>query len=870
MPRLYLLGRVQLTANAHDSEVPSAVAPKPLGLLAYLVLAGVERTPLRRDTLVALFWPELSEPRARGVLRQALFQIRRLLGANAISCRDDAIIVDPDALWCDAAEFEACLAAGDRAGALELYHGELLGGFHIENVAPELEDWIERRRMRTRSAAARAARELAECATREERALDAERNARRALELLPDDEAALALLIGALDTLGDRTGALRAAARFSDQLAREYQTSPSPSTRALVDAVRARATTLLVSPPTVRREHEAEVTPPIETPPNHPERDVPISLDTAEPLAAPSLSRRRWHRASIGLASTAALVLAVAGAMIVRATGNTVHVETSPVQRPLLGLTISTPAARRLFIEGLARFDRGHRAEAARLFDDALAEDSSCAICAYYISQARRFDDFGSTVRAMQAAVRLAPGASPYEQLLIRYGWADVINDPSRVELARSLVIRYPELPEGEYAVGYSLELAGHFLDAVPHLRRAWHLDSLAMRGERAPCRACDAPNAILNSYWAADSLAAAERFARSWVRATPTSPLAWNYLSQALGRSGRYRDAQLALDSATARDSGGDGEMLERARLDIRAGDFGSADALLAAINRSGNSESRIGALWWSEYSLRNQGRLREALALARGQLRWEVGRAGHGAVDAMDYIEAQTLFELGRAADSRALFRSIATPRPLDAEFPTLGARRRAWLLTHVGTASAALGDTSDLAMLIDSVATIGKPSALGRDPLLHEYLRGLLYLARGQAPEAIDAFRRSILSYTEGFTRENLALATTLLQLDRAHEAIAVLESALHGPDDASNLYVTRSEIHEALARAFERAGEPDSAAAHYRAVADAWRRADPLFRARAVAAGQRAFELGERVRSRRVTNGTAIASSQRAEP
>jgi hypothetical protein len=77
-------------------------------------------------------------------------------------------------------------------------------------------------------------------------------------------------------------------------------------------------------------------------------------------------------------------------------------------------------------------------------------------------------------------------------------------------------------------------------------------------------------------------------------------------------------------------------------------------------------------------------------------------------------------------------------------------------------------------------------------------------------------------------------------------------------------------TRSEIHESLARAFERAGEADSAAAHYRAVADAWRRADPSLRARAVAAGQRAFELGEGVRSKRVTNGTAIALSQRAEP
>jgi len=844
MPRLYLLGRVQLTANDHESEPPAAVAPKPLGLLAYLMLAGIERTPLRRDTLVALFWPELPEARARGVLRQALFQVRRLLGADAVRCSNDSIVVDPATLWCDASEFEACLAAGDRVGALDLYHGDLLHGFHIENVAPELEDWIERRRARARADAACAARHLAECATREARALDAERNARRALDLIPDDEAALRLLIGALDTLGDRTGALRAAATFSDRLAREYETTPSASTRALVDSLRAQDAPSTVSAIALAPTQE------------------PAAPQPASPRTPSRSTWRTWRRSSLWLVSAAALVLAAAGTPFARAHGHVAAAEAMQTQRPPLGLTIATPVARRLFIEGLARFDRGHRAEAARLFDDALIEDSSCAICAYYVSHARRLDDFGSTVHAMQTAVRLAPGASPYEQLLIRYGWADVINDPSRVELARTLVSRFPNLPESEYALGNSLELSGHFLDAVPHLRRAWHLDSLAMRGERAPCRACDAPNAILDSYWAADSLAAAERFARSWVRVTPASPLAWSYLSQALARSGRFPDAQHALDSAAAHDSGGEGEMVERARLDIRAGDFASADALLAAINRSGNAEARVDALWWSEYSLRNQGRLRDALALVQEQ-------AGSGRDDAMDYMRAQTLLESGRAADSRALFRSIAAPRSLDTEFPTLGARRRAWVLTHVGTASAALGDTNDLAMLVDSVATIGRPSALGRDRLLHEYLRGLLYVARGQPADAIDAFRRSISSYTEGFTRENLALANALLQQNRAREAIAVLESALHGPDDASNLYVTRSELHESLARAFEVVGAVDSAAAHYRVVADAWRGADQPLRARGVAAGQHAFELGERLNGSRIRDGSAVALAQRDE-
>jgi hypothetical protein len=67
--------------------------------------------------------------------------------------------------------------------------------------------------------------------------------------------------------------------------------------------------------------------------------------------------------------------------------------------------------------------------------------------------------------------------------------------------------------------------------------------------------------------------------------------------------------------------------------------------------------------------------------------------------------------------------------------------------------------------------------------------------------------------------------------------------VLQSALRGPLEASNLYVTRTELHELLARAWEASGRPDSAAAHYRAVVAAWRQADPEFRARREAARAR---------------------------
>ena len=87
-------------------------------------------------------------------------------------------------------------------------------------------------------------------------------------------------------------------------------------------------------------------------------------------------------------------------------------------------------------------------------------------------------------------------------------------------------------------------------------------------------------------------------------------------------------------------------------------------------------------------------------------------------------------------------------------------------------------------------------------------------------------------------------NLLMARSLLELDRAPEAIAILRPALRGGVDGSNTYVTHTELREELAHAFEQAGQRDSARFYYGAVERAWRRADPQFRDRYLAAKQKA--------------------------
>src|SRR5438876_8146459 len=86
MIRLRTLGAVDLKDSEGRELRPLLTQPKRLALLTYLALAGSSGFR-RRDTVVALFWPELDEEHARGSLRQALRFLRRSLGEGDIVSR---------------------------------------------------------------------------------------------------------------------------------------------------------------------------------------------------------------------------------------------------------------------------------------------------------------------------------------------------------------------------------------------------------------------------------------------------------------------------------------------------------------------------------------------------------------------------------------------------------------------------------------------------------------------------------------------------------------------------------------------------------------------------------------------------------------
>src|SRR2546422_9656893 len=207
MVEFRLLGPLNLT-TADGREARSLLAqPRRLALLAYLA-AATPRGLHRRDTILALFWPELDQPHARAALRQALHVLRDELGAQALVSRgDEEIGLAFEAVRCDVADFDRAVEGGRLTEALDLYRGELLEGFFISG-APDFERWQDQERSRLAEAARRCAQALGDEADARGDLGGARTFKQRTVQLCPHEEQPLRRMITLLDRTGDRAGAV--------------------------------------------------------------------------------------------------------------------------------------------------------------------------------------------------------------------------------------------------------------------------------------------------------------------------------------------------------------------------------------------------------------------------------------------------------------------------------------------------------------------------------------------------------------------------------------------------------------------------------------------------------------------------------------
>lgn len=482
--------------------------------------------------------------------------------------------------------------------------------------------------------------------------------------------------------------------------------------------------------------------------------------------------------------------------------------------------TTDSPLAYRFYEEGLRAYYQYDNSAARRLMRAALAEDSTMAMAAYYaaVLDLGRDEEVWSRRRALALAAR----APERERLTISADLLTEDNDPSAAAVAESLVTRYPTDPRGFEMLAKALTWRGEWPRAVAAIERAVAIDSAAEPAGRQQCRLCWDLNRLAEIYLWWDSLPAAERTARRWLRLRPNDHMPWHFLLRSAAARGDVMGARAYLRRVRGANPFETAESYGL-RFAVLSEDHEEVERLVPLVMGSPKDGEALEGRWFWMIALRNLGRLEEALRLARGD-------------PVRDHlVEAVVMLERGNGRRAAALFDSSYVGSR--AGWPAARvARYYSWQATRIGMALAAAGDTAAVRRLADTAEYWGQQSGYGRDRVSHHFLRGLLLVAAGRDAEAVERFQQAIHSPTHGFTRVNYEMGKALLRLNRAAEAASVVRSALHGDIDGSNLYVTRTELHELLGQAFAQLGMRDSAAVHYRAVVRAWERADPPYRQR----------------------------------
>ncbi len=248
---IYLLGTFQVTHGS--TPVTEFASNKVRGLLAYLAVES--NRPHPRDALAALLWPESSQDQALGSLRNALANLRRVIGDREANppyllitremvkfnhaCdyhldAEDILRLEtgfqPPTFPCQSDDIER------RIAALDGYHGPFLAGFSIPDSAA-FEEWASLWRERLGRMALEGLRWLAdqyEACGEYVRALE---YAQRQVALDPWLEEGHRQVMRILALSGQRGAALAQYEICRQALAVGLGVEPSEETRRLYEAV---------------------------------------------------------------------------------------------------------------------------------------------------------------------------------------------------------------------------------------------------------------------------------------------------------------------------------------------------------------------------------------------------------------------------------------------------------------------------------------------------------------------------------------------------------------------------------------------------------------------------------------------------------
>ena len=237
MPPLYAhcLGRFSLihtTPQGHPTPIRLAT-DRTLALLATLLHHAPE--PQRRDYLAYLMWPERPEQLARQNFRKTLSRLRQSTAPHEIILSDyHTVQLNSAVIHSDVAEFRQALAGGkptvaQLTHAADLYQGEFLHGFHLDNN-PAFGEWLLYAREGWQRHARETLQELIHQHIQAQQYPLALPYAQRYVQMEPWDEAMHRTLLTTLAATGQRREAITLHHAYVANLQTELGISPEPET----------------------------------------------------------------------------------------------------------------------------------------------------------------------------------------------------------------------------------------------------------------------------------------------------------------------------------------------------------------------------------------------------------------------------------------------------------------------------------------------------------------------------------------------------------------------------------------------------------------------------------------------------------------
>ncbi len=231
---LRCLGGLSLE-NGGRPIVGAGNQPQRLAILS--VIARSAQRGVSRERLQAMFWPDSDTERARGALNQALYALRRDVGEREFILGTISVRLNPEAITCDAGEFDRALDDGAVEAAVRLYRGPFLDGVHVDTTA-DFDNWAESQREQLAQRYVLALEQLARGASEREDLATALDWWRRLCEVDPLNSRSALGLVQALAATGDRAGAVLHAARHQDALRAELDLPPDAALAAFVTRLR--------------------------------------------------------------------------------------------------------------------------------------------------------------------------------------------------------------------------------------------------------------------------------------------------------------------------------------------------------------------------------------------------------------------------------------------------------------------------------------------------------------------------------------------------------------------------------------------------------------------------------------------------------